>query len=272
MKTRHLLLTTLLLLQSIRAICQEPPTEFFNGLDLYKTDMHSAKIDFLEAVEKVPQFHGSYHFLGVIYLTEQQPDSAIWYFKKAILLNTGNVNHTKEMSYVRLIDTYIIQKDFQNGFSQAWEAFQQYPDNRSVKAQLRDLCLWAFYINDDHLDPSYLSHDPKDKYVVNSIAEEYLILRNLNVNGEYLQTVSQALAERKDGPFDVFKCTLAVSKKEVEVDFKINWDMNKYFGGKTEPQRPVIDDANKPIYERIGAMLIADDKTDIKTAVEKLLK
>jgi hypothetical protein len=270
MKTKHLLLTTLLFLQSICAFCQEPPTEFFNGLDLYKTDLHSAKLDFLEAVEKAPYFHGSYHFLGAIYLTENRPDSAIWYFKKSISLNTGNVNHTREMSYVRLIDTYTFQSEFQNAFDAGWEALKQYPDNKSVKAELRDLCLWAFYIKDDHLDPSYLSHDIKDKYIVNSISEEYLILRNLNANGEYLQMTSQALAQKADGPYDVFKCTLSQSKKEVEVDFKINWDMNKDFGGKTTPQQPIIDDTTKPIYERIGAMLVADNKTDITAAIQKL--
>jgi hypothetical protein len=175
------------------------------------------------------------------------------------------------MAYARLITTYTNQRDFQDAFTAAWECVNKYPDNTDFTSALRDICLWSFYIKDDHLNPSYLSPNLKDEYVVTSIAQEYLILRNLRVNGEYLNMSTQSLVNKKGASYDVFKCTLSPSKKEVAVNFKINWDMNMYFGGKTEPQKPVIDDKNKPVYERVGAMLIFDSNTGLKEAIQKLM-
>jgi len=257
-------------IQCTSAFCQAPQ-EFMTGLKLVGTDQEAAKKDFLMAIVKDSSFYGSYHFMGVICLNEHKPDSAIYYFKKSIALNKGNINHTREMAYARLISIYTDQEDFQNAFTTAWETFKEYPDNNVFSSALKDICLWSFYIKYDHLDPGYLSPEAKDEYVVNSIPEEYLIVRNLRVDGEYLNVAQQSLVEKNGASYDVLKCTLSRSKKEVVLNFKINWDMNKDFGGKTSPQQPVIDDASKPVYERVGAMLIADNKTDLKSAIEKMM-
>jgi hypothetical protein len=270
MTARYLILTTLLLI-STTAFCQRPPQEFFSGLDLINTNQPEAKKDFLIAIEKDSLFHGSYHFLGVIYLGEHKPDSAIWCFKKSIALNPGDVNHTKEMAYVRLINTYTDQQDFQNAFTTAWETYKLYPDNANIASELKSICLWSFYIKYNQLNPAYLSPDIKDEYIVNSIPEEYLILRNLRVDDEPLVMSSQSLVNKKGASYDVLKCTPKRSDKSIDIYFKINWDMNKYYGGKVAPTQPVIDDTKNPVYERIGAMLVADDKTDLKTAIEKMI-
>jgi len=272
MKTRHLLITLLILFKSTGAFCQEPPPEFFNGLDLFSNDKPTAKKDFLAAIQKAPLFHGSYHFLGVIYLDEQKPDSAIWCFKKAVDLNKANVNHTREMAYTRLIETYMAQKDFKDAFDAGWAGLQQYADSKMIGSALRDNCLWSFYITEDGLDPSYLASDIKPEYVVNSISEEYLILRNLRVNGDHLQFTGQALVYKKKIPYDVLHCKFSSGgDKDTSVYFKISWDMNTFIEGKTAAQQPVINDAAKPVYDRVGASLIADDKAVLKDVIEKFL-
>jgi hypothetical protein len=267
---KYIAFTLLLLVQSLYAFCQRPPEEFFSGLNVINTNPTEAKQDFLISIQKAPDFHGSYHFLGVIYLDENKLDSAVWEFKKSIELNTANVNHTREMSYVRLINTYLLQRDFQHAFAIGCEAFQLYPDNQNVARSLGNACKWSFYIKYDHLDPTYLSPDIKPEYVVNSIPEEYLILPGLKVNGSNLQMMSQSLVTKKDGNFDVFDCRISDTTKKIKVIFRINWDMNKYFGGITPPTQPVIDDANSPVYEKAGAMLVADRNTDLKAVLNKL--
>ena len=93
-------------MQSIKTFCQAPPAEFIKGITILTTNQPEAKKYLLLAVQKDSLFHGSYHFLGVIALNEHKNDSAIWYFKKSIRLNKGNVNHTTELTYIRLINTY----------------------------------------------------------------------------------------------------------------------------------------------------------------------
>jgi tetratricopeptide (TPR) repeat protein len=256
----------------MRTFAQQPPKEFFDGLDLLSTDHAHAKQDFQAAIQKAPQFHGSYHFLGVLYLYEHKPDSAIANFIKSIALNDGNVNHTREMAYVRLINTYTQQQDFQDAFKTGCDAYNLYPDSRSIFNALKETCLWSYYIKHNQLDPAYLSADIKQEYVVKSIDEEYLILHNLRVDDHYLAMNSQSLVSKNGHSYDVLKCVLSNTEQSVEVNFRIDWDMNVYFGGMPGPTREVIDNTQNPVYERVGAMLVSDNKTDLKEAIKKLLK
>jgi tetratricopeptide (TPR) repeat protein len=270
MKIKPIILLTLMLMSGICAFCQTPPKEFFEGMDSLYTNPVLAKKDLQIAAAKMPQFHGTYHFLGVISLNEKKPDSAIVYFIKSIALNEGNINHTKEFTYVRLINTYAQQQDFANAFKTAWDAANLYPDSKVILATLHDLCLWSYYIKHNELDPGYLSPDIKPEYVVNNIDEEYLITRNLRVNDHPLATTEQKLVNKNTASYDVLKCVVTQTKQEVEVSFKINWDMGKYFGGKPGPAQEVISDTKNPVYERVGAMLVLDSKTDIKSSIEKM--
>lgn len=130
--------------------------------------------------------------------------------------------------------------------------------------------MWAYYIKDNGLDPSYLTPDIKPEYSAKDISEEYLVLRNLRVNDNPLQTAGQSLVNKKKSAYDVFKCVPVNSKDEIEVDFKIDWDMNKYFSGMSGPASEVSVDDKKPVYERAGAVLVTD-KGDIKSIIEKLM-
>jgi hypothetical protein len=185
MKARIFVLTALLTLQCFYGFCQkEPPAEFYNGIDLMKTDLQLAKKDFMLAIQKDSSFNVSFHFLGVIYLSEQKPDSAIWCFVKSIALNKGNVNHSQEFTYTRLINTYAAKLDFANAFAAGYDAYKLYPDNKAIELALKDACIWAFYIKHAELNPSYILPDMKAEYLVNSVDEEYLILRKVRVNDE----------------------------------------------------------------------------------------
>lgn len=270
MRYKYLILTLTLTL-SFNAFSQAPPAEFMTGLkQIMASDRVNAKQNFLIAINKEPAFFGSYHFLGSIYQSANNLDSAAWCFKKSIMLNSSNMNHTKEMTYLRLINNYAYQHDFKNGFAIACESLKLYPDNKTIQSALKDLCLWSFYIKYDHLDASYLAMDIKDEFVVNSINQEYLIMRKLRVDDDAPVMVKQSLVAKNKANYDVFDCTLPATKKNITLNFKLNWDMMKDFGGKIPSTEPVISNAKNPVYERIGAMLVADDKTDVKLAIEKM--
>ncbi len=236
------LIILLFFVNAFSVLSQSPPEEFFKGLDLLSVNLKEAKKEFLIALKKDTLFHGTYHFLGVIYLDENKTDSAITCFKKSILLNTGNVNHTREMTYVRLIDTYLYRHDFLNAYNVAREAYTLYPDNNVIAQDLKDICLWSFYINHNGLDSSYLSSGLKDEYIVNSVPEEYLIIRKIRINGQYLAVNSQMLTKKKKVNYDILTCNISKSNKTIDVKFRLNWDLNKYPGGKTGNTTDVYSD------------------------------
>lgn len=266
-------LVALLLALSLPAFSQAPPQEFFNGLDHLTTDQPQAKKDFQAAIAKAPQFHGSYHFLGVIYINEHKPDSAIACFITSIGLNTGNVNHTREMAYVRLVQTYTQQQAFDKAFDAAWQSYKQYPDNRGIFRALHDLCLWAYYIRNNSLSPSYLSIDIQPEYVVKDIDEEYLITRNVHLGNDFVDVEGQSLVYKNKAAYDVLHCVTATAdKRKVDLSFKLDWDMGKYISGAHGPLSEVAADTRKPVYERAGALLLIDPKTDLKAGIEKMMQ
>ncbi len=261
-----------LLFLTFKSFGQQPPEEFFTGLDLMHKDNAEAKKEFMMALGKDSLFHGTYHFLGVIFLENNQLDSAVFCFKKSIALNKENLRHTKEMTYVRLIDTYLYQHDFNNSFEVAREAFALYPDNTNISFGLKDACLWSFYTKYNSLDISYLSPVMKAEYVVNSIPEEYLIVRKLMIDGNHLSVDMQSLTEKNGANYDILKCSYSEKDPAVDVSFRINWNMSTDFGGKVADTKKVIDDYSNPVYERLGARLVADSDLDLAKEIKKLTR
>ncbi|RYY35399.1 MAG: hypothetical protein EOP46_10170 [Sphingobacteriaceae bacterium] len=257
-------------LLTVNVCGQTLPKEFFDGMDLMESNPEAAKNNFKLTIAKDSLFHGSYHFLGVISLAEKKPDSAIYYFKKSISLNTENLRHTREMTYVRLFNTYAYKHDLRNAFDIAWLAYKLYPNNNVILRGLEDICLWAFYTRHGGLDISYLSTAIKDEYVVNTIPQEYLIVRKLKIKDENLHVTSQSLVVKNKASYDVLNCATASGKDTVSINFKLNWDMNKEFGGKPIPTADVIKNTNYPVYERLGAILTTNNKADLKVEMEKL--
>lgn len=251
---------------------QNPPEEFFTGLDLMKSNESLAKIQFMKAITKEPSFHGAYHFLGVILLNENKKDSAIGYFIKSIDLNKENINHTKEMTYVRLIDTYLMVYDYAKSFDTALEAVNLFPENQPIMQSLKDACLWSFYIKHNGLDAAYLTQEMQKEYVVNYVEEEYLILRKIRIDGRYLVLKEQRLSKKNGSYYDILQCYLSKTENTVEVNFKLNWDLNKEPGGNVVDPQNIYKNDTYPIYERIGALLVSDAKIDLMKEIDKLMK
>lgn len=267
---KRLLISIFVIVPIITARSQTPPEEFFTGLDLMSSDIKEAKKEFTIALHKDSLFHGTYHFLGVICLRQEHYDSAIYYFRKTIALNTANERHTREMAYDRLIHAYLCKYDFKDAFDAAREAFLKYPENKGITRDLRDVCLWSYHIRHNGLDSTYLSPELRKEYIVNSVDQEYLIVRMIRIDDNALSVQSQSLRKIKKNSYDILTCAYFQNTKTIDVNFKINWDMDKYFGGKNgDPQR-VYSNASNPVYVRIGALQVANDDIDLEEEIEKI--
>ena len=261
-----------LLLSSLSSgliMAQEPPKAFVKGLELISKNANEAKTYFLAAQTEDSLFHGTYHFLGVLYLDENKLDSAVYCFNQAIALNPTNTNKTKEMAYIRLVDVYLYQHDFERAFSTAWDAFQQYPDNLTIKQNLQDVCLWSFYVKHNGLDINYMSKDLINEYIVRSISEEYLIIRRKMVDGAHLYVESQSTTQNNNVFYDILSCTLSNGNK-FDVRFALDWDLNKDFGGSVVNTDDVYTNSSNSVAERIGALLVFNSRINLKAEIEKI--
>ncbi|MDD3478841.1 MAG: tetratricopeptide repeat protein [Paludibacteraceae bacterium] len=250
---------------------QTAPIAFVKGLELINSNAAEAKTQLLIAQHEDPTFHGTYHFLGVLYLDENKLDSAVSCFKQAIALNPTNANKTKEMAYMRLVDVYLYQHNFDLAFTTAWEAFELFPDNLAIKQNLHDVCLWAFYVNHNGLNINYISKDLVDEYVVRSISEEYLIIRRKMVDGTHLYVESQSVLKKDNAFYDVFTCTHTNNNKYYVI-FKLDWDFNTNFGGQVPNTDDVYANSANSVAERLGALLVDNARVDLKKEMAKLEK
>lgn len=254
--------------QAINA--QSPPEAFFRGIELVTFDRAAAQKQFELAQEQDSLFPGTYHFLGVIAEENDDIAKARAYYEKSMFLNLENNNRTREMTFVRLIDTYLQETNFDKAFDLAWLAHKQYPHNNVILHALQDITLWSFYIQHNDLNPNYLSPDLQKEYTVNSVAEEYLILRNIYIDGNYLLFDSQKVVKRGRKFYDIVSCRFSETNEVVEVKFKLNWDLNKFGNGRVVDPVEVYNNDAFPIHERIGALLVSNDDINIGNEIKKL--
>lgn len=270
MYQKSLSIFILLLIKCLPLFSQNPPEVFFTALQHLTTDPNLAKTELIAAIKVEPAFHGSYHFLGTIYLDEQKPDSAALYLRKSIDLNKTNVAKTQEMSYARLITAQTLSFDFNSAYQTGLEASQLYPENRLISLYFKDACLWSYYLKYTGLDKSYLSSTAKEEYMVTSIPQEYLITRIIRINNDPIQVAGQQTAEIRKKTYDLLSFVVKGKKADTPLKFQINWDMLTEMGGRPGPTANVIANVKLPIYERLGATLVQNSKADLKTEIEKL--
>lgn len=265
---KNILPLIIFILLSNNCIAQNPPEEFIKGLDIFQKSPEKAKKLFHQAISKDSAFSGSYNFLGIIFQTEKQYDSAIYYLEKAVLLNTENVNHTKEMSIVRLSRTYLYTGNFKKAYETSSAGFKEFPESNQILQELKDVCAWAFNIKFNGLDSTYLLPDKLKSYTVNNIAQEYLILRNIVIEGNHLMMLSQGFDSKKKA--DILNCIVKKTNEKVELTFKINWDMDKDFGGKQADIDALLLRTDLTIWERLAAMHIKNPQLNFAETIKLL--
>ena len=72
--------------------------------------------------------------------------------------------------------------------------------------------------------------------------------------------------------YDILTCAYQPTAETIDVTFKINWDMDKYFGGITGDIDGVYSNIGNPVFDRIGALQLTDPDIDLKEEIEKIRK
>jgi len=249
---------------SLRSNGQRPPEVFMEGLKNFQTNPELAKKQFYEALALDSTFFGSYNFIGILLADEKKYDSSIYYLENSARLNTANTNHTKEMTLQRLPRTYVYVGDFEKAYKTALGAVKEYPTNKNLLFILREVCLWSYNVNYGGLSKNYLVPELKSEYNVNSVSQEYLVMRNLVVNGKGLTFKSQSF----DGKRDMLYCDAGGA--EVKLIFNLGWDVMKTFGDNMPDYKIVYQDKSKHIWNRLGAILSHDANTELLKEIEHL--
>lgn len=265
---RILLLAILFVVNGLPSFSQSPPKVFFDGLDNYSSNPSLAKQLFIRAIQEDSAFFGSYNFLGTILDQEMKYDSAISCLQLAVKLNPGNVNQTREMTLEHLCRTFLHSGNFEEAYNTAINSLNEFPGNKYLLKELSDICLWAYNTEYGGLSKEYLHPEIKPEFFVNSVSQEYLIMRNITINNQNLSLVSQSYNPGKNT--DLLTCSVKGEKENRVLTFKLGWDVLKTFGDSMPDYKIVYDDKNANIWSRIGAILMHERNTDILKEIRKL--
>jgi hypothetical protein len=189
------------------------------------------------------------HFLGVTYDIQNDFEKAILYYKESLKYNEKS--KSKLQTNIRLTKAYLRSLDFENAYKWAIIGVKDYPEYKSAKYSFYDVCKWSYYIKYHKLNSNYLTNRFLiDEYIVNSIEEEYLILRNIRSKKDRYPVFK---SQRTDIKYDYITCSYSREKEKFEIKFKKSWRNNSDF---KKPNADIIfDDENEKDYVRIGAML-----------------
>lgn len=249
---------------------QRPPEAFFEGLNNYTSNPALAKTQFEKAINDDSTFFGSYNFLGTILDQEKNYDAAIKNLLTAVRLNANNVSHTREMTLEHLCRVYLHMGNFELAYHTALKSINEFPENKSLVYQLREVCLWAYNTQYAGLSKEYLHPVIKPDYLVNGVSQEYLIMRNITVNNQSLHFMSQYYNGKKN--IDVLKCSFNDSKDSVNLVFKLGWEVLKTFGDNMPDYKVVYTDKAAKIWFRLGAILSSEKDIDILKEIGKIEK
>lgn len=266
---KFIILTLILISISKYANAQSASDYYTTGVEFLKQNkLQEAKYNFNKLIELAPEDYGGYNFYGICLFSEANYDSCVPYLKKSIELNLLNHRHSKEMTISRLIRTYIYLAKFSDAFELAYKSSKEYVDNPNIKAELKDVCLWSYFISHEGLSKEYLSNNLNPSYDVTAVSQEYLIMRNIKVNDKNLFFKSQSFNIAKKQ--DYLICGINKTQDSVRLTFNLKWDLFNEFGGKYYDSKKIYNDKSKPVYERIGALLKEDEKLDLIKEIERL--
>ncbi len=265
---KHILSILIASLSVLTSFAQRPPAAFFDGLDNMIDNPAKAKQAFLQTVAEDSTFFGSYNFLGILLFQEKKYDSAIQLLQTSIRLNRNNLNHTKEMTFERLSRAYLCSGDFERSYHTALNALKEFPDNKYLASELKETCLWAYNTQYGGLSKDYLNQELRNEYQVNSVSQEYLVMRNTIVNNRNLEFRGQSYNAQKN--IDILHCSVAKSKDSVDLVFKLGWNVLKSFADNMPDYKVVYDDKEAKIWFRLGALLSNNSKAELLKEIANL--
>jgi hypothetical protein len=243
------------------------------GIDNFKAG------NFKEAIWKFKQYRRkttnsrrpstTFH-IGNSYYHLHKLDSAIHYYKETLLLD--DIHRINQRTVLNLSRAYLQKGDIESAFTTTLNHLKKNLDDKAALAELQDICLWAYLIKHQYLNPEYLTdYIKKPSYIINSVAAQRLIARNIRNKTGYkfdsdrLEQVG--LAQRWHGRF--------YNEEEVKsIHFIfVNPDLIESIITQEEKAPKAMVNKELPIYERLGAFYfltpLKDEKMELALEQEE---
>lgn len=191
------------------------------------------------------------YWLAMAYDLEEQPDSAMFYYKTCI---QNSPKKPQLAAWDNLIRIQLRQLDFAAAYATAWDALQKYPGNKTLIEEFKEVCKWSYFIN--HLDfpKNYLSSTVAHKeYEVKTITEQELIVKNIRDDkGQFLHVGNR----QYKGTYEIWKCSYNSSKTPVEIKFNLaDHDIDRQLESQATTAKAAFNDTNNSLDIRLGALL-----------------
>jgi hypothetical protein len=188
-------------------------------------------------------------YLGLAYEMEEKLDSAIYYYNACI------ENSRKPMlkAHVKRIRVTMRNGDMQGAYKLAYDAIEQWPDNETLRMHFKDLCLWAFALDQKALNPEYLKSTAlKEAYEVQTITHQELIISNIRNEKDETLLVSQRIYK---GDFEIWKCHWRSSRELFEVRFNLkDRNLDRALEAQSAAAKAAYESSSNPAI-RTGALL-----------------
>ncbi|MCH2023094.1 MAG: hypothetical protein MK207_11515 [Saprospiraceae bacterium] len=235
---------------NLRAQSDEIRSSWNRARNLCNVDEYlKAKPLLLEVYSEMPRPLCCY-WLALVYDIEEKRDSALFYYNKCI----QNSSKPQLAALDNIIRLHLRKLDFDMAYNIAWQSVLKYPGNLVFLEELKEVCLWAYFIKHLGFNKHYLtSTKPHKGYHVKTITEQSLILKNIrNQNGQHLHIVKRSYR----GYHENWLCRFNNSQEEIEIKFHLHdHNLDRQLELQNTHAKKVYNNKKEPIHIRLGALM-----------------
>lgn len=207
------------------------------------------------------------YYLGLVYDLENKLDSAAYFYDYCI----DKSRRPQLQAVVKLIRVKMRQLDMQGAYDYALNAMKQNPDSKAIRHEFKMLCQWAYMLDKEEIDAGYLSTaELQENYNITTVTQQEMILDNIRNQQDEGLFVKQ---RKYMGDWEIITCHWRSSRETFEIRFnRKERDLDKAIAEQSKAAIATLEDSEKPLAVRIGAMLALapiDDKTLEKVLEDK---
>lgn len=255
---KHILILCLSCI-ALQSYAQDPIKEaWYKAKDLCNEgEYNEAKPYLLQVYKEMPRPLCCF-FLAVTYDINNEIDSALYYYEKSI----KNSRKPQLASVDNIIRLYLRQGKLDKAYELALDAIKKYPNNEVLIDEFKQVCKWSYFTKHEKLPIEYLTNSTvQESYKVNTITEQYLIIKNLRDEKNKQFHVGN---RGYKGTFEIWKGKFPSSEKTIDIKFELNdHNLDRGLEAQTQEAKIAYNDDTESLAVRIGALLAIlplDDK------------
>lgn len=220
-------------------------------------EYNAAKPYLLQVYKEMPRPLCCY-FLGVTYDVNNEVDSALYYYEKSI----KNSRKPQLASVDNIIRLYLRQGNLEKAYKLALDAIKTYPTNEVLIDEFKQVCQWSYFTKHQKISIEQLKNPTvQESYKVNTITEQYLIIKNLrNEKNQQFHVGNRSYK----GAFEIWKGKFPSSEESISIKFELtDSNLDRALEAQAQEAKIVYNDDSESIAVRIGALLAIlplDDK------------